>query len=152
MSKLSRAKLSRSVAYKFRYAVGDSTERWVAIASRTEPRPWLIPLSYPTARISEGGFRIIPWSADRLREALLPVIEKLKKAYGGDWTLKICANTAGMDQDAERRHVSLPTMKGVENAYRKNPYIDLCRPPADSGVHQEHEPGNGEATTLFGPE
>lgn len=74
-----------------RFLYGDDGEFEALAVCPREGLPDIVhTLSYPTARQwPDGQVSCIPWTEDRLRDALAPTMRRLRGIYGGEWILLI---------------------------------------------------------------
>lgn len=72
------------------FVYGDGEFDVVATCPRIGLPDICIPLAYPTARrFGNGVIRAIPWTEDRLRDAMQHTFRGIRATYGGDWILSI---------------------------------------------------------------
>lgn len=76
----------------------------VASCPRCDGRPdFCVRLAYPTARRYENGVvRSIPWTEDRLREAMQSPFRTIRGMYSGDWILSIWRATPSLSRPIDR--------------------------------------------------
>lgn len=103
--------------FRFRYSAGAETDPYLVFAVREGDSPWAMFLSYPVARLYDDGTVLaVPWTFERLQDALFPTMTRVRACYGGDWHLEIRNNTPADLADVRKRWAPKPTMKGIPRA------------------------------------
>jgi len=101
---------------KATFAVRDGGEFVVcAVATWPDGAPWwTMPIKYPTHRRYDNGVLVaIPWTADKLMEAMQPILREIRSAYGGEWFLKIEQAKPEPEPEFNRKRVPRPELKST---------------------------------------